>query len=52
MHARGWTIAVDGVYGPESYKVALAFQAEKGLARDGLVGKNTWDAAWTLKVTR
>jgi peptidoglycan hydrolase-like protein with peptidoglycan-binding domain len=52
MHARGWTIAVDGVYGPESYKVALAFQAEKGLARDGLVGKKTWDAAWTLKVTR
>lgn len=51
MHARGWPISVDGIYGPQSQKVALAFQKEKRLTQDGLVGKQTWDAAWTAKVT-
>ena len=27
------------------------FQAEKGLAADGLVGRQTWDAAWTSPIT-
>jgi peptidoglycan hydrolase-like protein with peptidoglycan-binding domain len=52
MRARGWTIAVDGIYGPASAKVAEAFQREKGLTADGVVGPLTWGAAWTAPITR
>ena len=51
MRRRGWTIAVDGLYGPQTAKVARAFQAEKRLAVDGLIGPATWAAAWTAPVT-
>lgn len=51
MKKRGWTIATDGVYGPQTADVARTFQREKGLVVDGLVGKQTWDAAWTAKIT-
>jgi hypothetical protein len=51
MHARGWSIAVDGNYGPASEKVCRAFQAEKHLGVDGIVGERTWAAAWTAPVT-
>ncbi|MFD8595379.1 peptidoglycan-binding protein [Kitasatospora sp. NPDC059646] len=52
MADRGWSITVDGYYGPASAAVARAFQAQKGLAVDGLVGPVTWRAAWTARVTR
>lgn len=51
MRARGWSIDVDGWYGPGSAQVARQFQAEKGLAADGEVGPQTWAAAWTSAVT-
>ena len=51
MRNRGWFIVADGVYGPQTRSVALDFQAEKGLIRDGLVGKKTWDAAWRTRIT-
>lgn len=52
MRKRGWTIGVDGLFGKQSEKVARQFQAEKReLASDGLVGKETWAAAWTAPVT-
>jgi len=52
MKARGWNVgADDGVFGEMCYKVCRAFQAEKGLGDDGIVGKNTWAAAWTRPVT-
>lgn len=51
MHDRGWRIDVDGWYGPASAAVARAFQTEKGLATDGIVGPATWAAAWTAPVT-
>lgn len=51
MHNRGWTISVDGVYGPQSETVCRQFQAEKHLSVDGLVGPNTWKASWTAPVT-
>lgn len=51
MADRGWTIDVDGIYGPQSEDVARAFQSEKGLDDDGLVGPHTWAAAWTEPVT-
>lgn len=51
MNDRGWTITADGLYGPRTKAVAIAFQREKGLAVDGLIGPATWDAAWTAPVT-
>ena len=51
MRERGWRIAVDGIYGRESERVCRAFQKEKGLTVDGILGPETWRAAWTAKVT-
>lgn len=51
MAARGWTLAADGLYGPASQSVCEQFQAEKGLNVDGLVGPDTWAAAWAAPVT-
>lgn len=51
MKDRGWTIGVDGIFGPQSQKVARQFQKEKGLGVDGLVGRETWDATWEAPVT-
>jgi GH24 family phage-related lysozyme (muramidase) len=46
MQRRGWTIAVDGLYGPQSDRIARQFQQEKGLDVDGIVGAQTWQAAF------
>lgn len=62
MIDRGWDLGpdgADGYYGPkgssstDTYtgRTAKAFQAEKGLTVDGLIGPATWDAAWTAPVT-
>lgn len=51
MRKRGWNIDVDGAYGPRSREVCEAFQREKGLAVDGIVGPQTWAAAWTAPIT-
>jgi hypothetical protein len=52
MHARGWTIVVDGAFGPKSKAVCLAFQNDKHLThRDGIVGLETWRATWESPVT-
>jgi peptidoglycan hydrolase-like protein with peptidoglycan-binding domain len=51
MAHRGWKITVDDKFGPQSARVALAFQREKGLHPDGIVGPITWRAAWTEAIT-
>lgn len=51
MASRGWRIDVDGVYGPASEAITEAFQREKGLTVDGIIGPQTWSAAWTASVT-
>lgn len=59
MKDRGWPITVDGIYGPKgastpqgnTAEVVVAFQKEKGLTSDGLIGPATWAAAWTSPVT-
>lgn len=51
MADRGWPIAVDGRYGNQTRGVAEAFQREKGLDVDGLIGPITWRAAWTEPIT-
>lgn len=51
MKARGWDIDTDGAYGPDSEEICRAFQKEKGLGVDGVVGPKTWASAWTAPVT-
>jgi hypothetical protein len=52
MAARGWDIAVDGHFGPQSAHVAARFAAEKGLTTaPGTVDHELWTAAWLLPVT-
>jgi peptidoglycan hydrolase-like protein with peptidoglycan-binding domain len=50
MARRTWRIRVDGIFGPESERVARTFQRNKGLRIDGVVGHETWSAAWRLPV--
>ena len=51
LKSRGWNIKVDGQFGPGTKKIVQAFQRQKGLKADGIVGKNTWTRLWTAKVT-
>lgn len=51
MRDRGWTVTSDGYYGSQTRSVAIAFQREKGLVADGLIGPATWSAAWTAPIT-
>jgi peptidoglycan hydrolase-like protein with peptidoglycan-binding domain len=51
MSERGWSLGVDGIFGPESENQCRQFQSEKGLGVDGLVGPQTWNATWTAPVT-
>ncbi|GAB3224087.1 hypothetical protein GCM10027447_12330 [Glycomyces halotolerans] len=41
----------DGLYGPEYRALVRAFQADQGLAVDGLLGPRTWAAAFENPVT-
>jgi peptidoglycan hydrolase-like protein with peptidoglycan-binding domain len=51
LRARGHSIAVDGVFGPQTEASVKAFQAGDGLAADGTVGAATW-AALVVQVKR
>lgn len=51
MAERGWNIMVDDIFGPQTDGVCRAFQSEKGLTVDGIVGPITWNAAWTEPIT-
>jgi len=46
MQQVGFTIKADGVYGPRSKRVCQAFQKNRGLVADGIVGEKTWNAAF------
>jgi hypothetical protein len=56
MKQRGWTIGVDGKYGPQSAAVCRAFQQDSTthswpLVVDGIVGPKTWTATWLRPVS-
>lgn len=48
LRKRGWTIFVDGYFGPKTASVVKKFQRNKGLRVDGLLGPETWKALWLL----
>lgn len=51
MKQRGWSISATGVFDGPTSNTLRAFQKQKGLKVDGLLGPVSWDAAWTLPVT-
>lgn len=46
MVALGFTIDIDGVYGPQSKRACIALQRDRGLVADGIVGPATWKATF------
>lgn len=52
MSFRGWNIACDGIFGPQSEDKLVKFQREKKLKVDGILGPQSWNATWTAPITK
>ena len=44
LRARGYSVTVDGAFGPGTQSAVQSFQTSKGLTADGIVGAQTWEA--------
>ncbi|HEV7681622.1 MAG TPA: peptidoglycan-binding protein [Pyrinomonadaceae bacterium] len=42
----GYSLSVDGNFGPGTANAVIAFQQKQNLKSDGIVGPNTWKALW------
>ena len=50
LNSVGFSLSTDGIFGGETENAIKAFQKNRGLKQDGIVGRNTWN--WLLKGTR
>jgi GH24 family phage-related lysozyme (muramidase) len=44
LSACGWTVTVDGIFGPGTADAVRALQRASGLVPDGVLGRDTWQA--------
>jgi peptidoglycan hydrolase-like protein with peptidoglycan-binding domain len=44
----GYSLDVDGNFGPGTATAVTQFQQAKGLGSDGIVDPNTWKALWAV----
>ncbi len=44
LNAKGINIAVDGIFGDATRAAVVQFQKQSGIATDGVVGPQTWQA--------
>ncbi len=42
LHAEGYPVVIDGIFGKETYLAVCRLQQRSGLYADGIVGKDTW----------
>jgi len=42
----GYAIPIDGIFGPGTREVIVAFQRKTNLLADGIVGPKTWADLW------
>ena len=47
----GFSLGIDGDFGPGTAKAVIAFQQAQNLKSDGAVGPNTWAALWAAQET-
>ena len=52
MKSRGWSITVDGLYGPQTRAVATEFQRKTSLRANGLIGPTGWRYAWEYPLVK
>jgi len=46
LRALGYSLSVDGNFGPGTASAVITFQQKHNLGNDGVVGPNTWAALW------
>ena len=51
LNQRGWNVATDGIFSRGLDRVVRAFQREKHLKIDGVVGPSTWRMIWEAPIT-